>query len=288
MLRATAALLLVSMSIGTAGAQSKPDFEIAKRHYLAGKNAVTAGDYETAIREYILAYDITKDPTLFKQIGAAYEAEGKKTEAAVYYRRYLVEMKNNSDADEVRARLVSLEGKPAEPSKAASPLPPRSGSEPAAPPKLPPPESPTQAPAEMKLTQPDLPTYADEGFRWQRTAAWISVGLAAVGVTTGSVLATSALAREDDIRQLENYRDPLTGQPRTYSGATKDDYKNKIDEGNRLQDFATAAFIGAGACAAAATLFFILDATRSVPHERLSMHPYLDWNGGGVRAAWEF
>src|SRR5215468_831681 len=66
MLRATAALLVITMSSAVAAAQSKPDFEIAKRHYLAGKNAITAGDYETAIREYILAYDITKDPTLFK------------------------------------------------------------------------------------------------------------------------------------------------------------------------------------------------------------------------------
>jgi tetratricopeptide (TPR) repeat protein len=289
MLRATTAALLVTLSAASAGAQAKPDFDVAKRHYLAGKNAVAAADYETAIREYILAYDITKDPTLFKQIGAAYEAEGKKTEAAVYYRRYLVEMKGNADADEVRSRLASLEGKPAETAKPVSPLPPRSGSEPPpSPPKLPPPESPTAAPPEMQLSQPPLPTYADEGFRWQRTAAWISIGLAAVGVTTGSVLATSALAREDDLRQLENYRDPLTGQPRTYSGATKDDYKSKIDEGNRLQDFATAAFIGAGACAAAATVFFILDATRSVPREHVSMRPYLDWNGAGVRAAWEF
>src|SRR5262249_45500201 len=176
MLRATAALLLVMMSAATVVAQTKPDFEIAKRHYLAGKNAVAAGDYEAAIREYILAYDITKDPTLFKQIGGAYEAEGKKTEAAVYYRRYLAEMKNNADAEEVRGRLTALEGKAAERAKVTSPLPPRSGSEPPSPPQLPPPESPTQAPPEMKLSQPELPTYADEGFRWQRTAAWISVG----------------------------------------------------------------------------------------------------------------
>jgi len=292
MLRATCASLAPALAffcaLPASRAQTKPDFDAAKKHYLAGKNAVTAKDYDTAIREYILAYDITKDPSLFKQIGAAYEAEGKKTEAAVYYRRYLVETKA-ADAEEVRERIAALEGvkpAPVEVAKpddvsARGPLPP----EPA---KLPPPESPTAAPPEMQLSQPPLPTFGDEGARWQRTAAWISVGLAAVGITTGSVLATSALSREDDIRQLVNYRDPLTGLPRVYTGTTKDDYQSKIDEGNRLQSFATAAFIGAGACAAAATIFFVLDATRSVPKERVSMHPYLDLNGAGVRAAWEF
>jgi hypothetical protein len=144
----------------------------------------------------------------------------------------------------------------------------------------------------MQLSQPGLPTYADEGVRWQRTAAWISVGLAAVGVTAGAVLAASAASREDDLTQLINYRDPITGQQRAFSGTTKDDYQAKIDEGNRLSNFATAAFIGAGVFAAAAVTFFVLDATRTVPRgeraERLSMHPYLDWNGGGLQAAWEF
>jgi tetratricopeptide (TPR) repeat protein len=289
MLRATRLVLVLTLAAAPAGAQAKPDFEAAKKHYLAGKSAAAAADYDAAIREYILAYDITKDPALFKQIGTAYEAEGKKTEAAVYYRRYLVEVKGSGDVDEVRARLAAIEGKPTEPARQPSPLPPPSpGEPPPAPAKLPPPESPTAAPPEMQLSQPPLPTFADEGSRWERTAAWISVGLAAIGVTTGSVLATSALAREDDLRQLVEYRDPLTGLPRVYGGAIKDDYKDKIDEGNRLQTFATAAFVSAGVCAAAATVFFILDATRSVPKERVSMHPYLDLNSAGVRAAWEF
>ena len=308
MLRATCAAVLVGTCAGLAvppgltglaQAQARADFDAAKKHYLAGKNAAAAHDYENAIREYILAYDITKDPTLFKQIGAAYEAQGKKTEAAVYYRRYLNEAKGKAkagdDDDDVRARIAALEGATrGQDSKGTviAPSPtvgPGGETMPPEPPKLPPPESPTAATPDMQLSQPPLPSYADEGVRWQRTVAWISVGLAAVGVTTGSVLATSAASREDDLKQLINYRDPSTGLPRAFSGTTKDDYQAKVDEGNRLQDYATVAFIGAGVCAAAAVTFFILDATRSVPRgERVSMHPYLDWNGGGVQAAWDF
>jgi tetratricopeptide (TPR) repeat protein len=318
MLRATSVAVLVMTGAalavppgmdGAAHAQAKTDFDAAKKHYLSGKSAMAAHDYDLAIREYILAYDITKDAALFKQIGQAYEAQGKKVEAAVYYRRYLNEAKGSGgDGDEMRGRIAALEGetKGQAPTSAvvaptstlsASPSPsgaggPGSATMPPEPPKLPPPESPTAAPPDMQLSQPGLPTYADEGVRWQRTAAWISVGLAAAGVTAGAVLAASAASREDDLTQLINYRDPTSGQPRAFSGTTKDDYLAKIDEGNRLSNFATAAFIGAGVFAAAAVTFFVLDATRTVPRgeraERLSMHPYLDWNGGGLQAAWEF
>ncbi len=296
MLRTTCVALALALTCPAVSAQTKPDFETAKRHYLAGKDAVSKKDYDTAVREYILAYDITKDPSLFKQIGAAYEAQGKPAEATVYYRRYLAEAKSAADAEDVRARLAGLEGggkraeapKPEAPKAAPKPaeakptetLPPE-------PPKLPPPEAPPPGP-EIKLSQPPLPTYADTESRWQRTAAWVSVGLAAVGITTGSVLATSALGREEDIRRLIDYRDPVSGMPLSYSGTTKDDYQSKIDEGQRLQTFATVAFVGAGVFAAAATVFFILDATRPVAKERAAIMPYLGPGGGGVGAAWTF
>jgi len=285
MLRATRAAFLVALMLlpaSAALAQAQP-LDAAKKHYLAGKNAAAAHDYDTAIREYILAYDITKDASLFRQIGAAYEAQGKTTEAAVYYKRYLAEAGKAPDAEEVRAKLATLDA-----GSSTATVPSKSEPSLSEPPKLPPPDAGESATA-LRLAQAPLPTYADQGIRWQRTAAWISVALAAAGVTTGSILATQARSKEDDVRQLISTPDMSGSVPR-FSGSTKAEYQNKIDDGNRLNNFATAAFIGGGVCAAAATVFFILDATRSVPKERISMRPYVHFGDGeaGVKAKLEF
>jgi lipopolysaccharide biosynthesis regulator YciM len=63
-------------------AQAK-DTEAAKRHYLAGKDALAKKDTDRAVREFVQAYDLSKDPTMFKQIGAAYESGGRNMEAAI-------------------------------------------------------------------------------------------------------------------------------------------------------------------------------------------------------------
>jgi hypothetical protein len=311
--RSTPLLLLLSVAAAlahgpTARADEKPDYELAKKHYLTARDAIARKDFEAAVHEYILAYDIVHDPSLFKMIGGAYDNMGKRLEAAVYYRRYLAEAKNAADADEVRAKLAAVQGAPAsakppapasaparEPSKPVAPPPERPATQPAEaeppePPKLPPPEppSPTQASPEMRLSQPPLPAFSESESHWQRTTGWVFVGLTAVGVTTGAVLAASAKAREDDINQLIAFRDPTTGQPNQFSGSTKDDYLNKVDEGKNLSTLSTVAFIGAGACAGTAVLFFILDATRDVPNERVSVAPFVAPGGGGFAAGWGF
>jgi len=280
------AFTLVALAASSAGAQAKPDYEAAKRHYLAGKEASARGEHDAAVREYILAYDITKDPTLFKQIGVAYEAQGKKAEAAVYYRRFLAEAKPGADVDDVRARLTAIEGRKGEaPSSrptTAAPMPPE-------PPPLPPPESEPAGPEPPPLAQPPLPSFSEGDARWQRTTAWVFIGLAAIGATTGAVLATSAKGREEDIRRLIDFRDPTTGQPNMFAGSTKDDYNSKKDEGDNLSKWATISFIGAGVCAGAATIFFILDATRGVPRaEKVSVAPFAGPGTAGIVAGWGF
>ena len=47
--------------------------------------------------------------------------------------------------------------------------------------------------------------FEDPGGGWQRTAAWVSVGLAAAALTTGAVLATSSLGREEDIQRQQSH-----------------------------------------------------------------------------------
>jgi tetratricopeptide (TPR) repeat protein len=277
----TACLCLLAIVAWAAGAraQETPDYDAARRHYLAGRAAHSAGDHDRAVREYILAYDITKDPALFKQIAMAYEAAGQKNEAAIYYRRYLAEGKAGADAGDVRARIATLEGKaPAQPEEPAPPpLPPEPPARPAASEPLPEPPSPPRA---AMLDEP-------RG-SWQRTAGWVSVGLAAVALTTGAVLATSSMSREEDLRRLIEFRDPVTGLPREYAGLVREDYEQKVDEGEKLSRYATISFIGAGALAGAAVIFFILDATRQVEQPgRARLVPTVGQGGFGLVLGWE-
>ena len=70
-------------------------------------------DNAGAAKEYQAAYDITKDPRVFFNIARAYEKSGDAKTALVYYHRYVDEVKNAKDLDEVR-------GKGAESMKAAA------------------------------------------------------------------------------------------------------------------------------------------------------------------------
>jgi hypothetical protein len=270
-----------------AAAQGGPDYDAARRHYMAAKEAQASGDWESAVKSYILAYDITKDPTLFKQIGATYEGAGKKTEALVYYRRYLAEGKPGADVEEVRAKVAAMEAEaappPPAPPPAVNPSEPVPEGEPA---KLPPemPSPPELAPVPPVPTPPAL--FEEPGGGWQRTAAWISVGLAAAALTTGAVLATSAQGREDDLQRLIDTRDPVTGLPLTYAGGTRDDYEAKVDEGRNLGNLSTISFIGGGVVATAAVVFFILDATRDV-EPGVKVAPAVSSTGAGLLIGWE-
>jgi hypothetical protein len=94
--------------------------------------------------------------------------------------------------------------------------------------------------------------------------AWVSVGLAAAAATTGAVLVTSSMSREEDIQRLIDFREPATGLPRVFTGSVMEEYLDKRDQGKSLSQYGTIAFIGAGGFAGLAVLFFILDATRDV------------------------
>jgi hypothetical protein len=153
-----------------------------------------------------------------------------------------------------------------------------------------PPPATTPAPPDATSIPPTPSTFVEEESRGWRTAAWVSVGLAAVAVTTGAVLATSAKAREEDVRRLLQSRDPSTGQPRAYTGSVKEDYDSKVDEGDKLNKYSLVAFIGAGAFAVAATVFFIVDAGsgRKAPADepadkkKASIMPFIGLGNAGV------
>ncbi|MCG8420670.1 MAG: hypothetical protein MJE77_22350 [Proteobacteria bacterium] len=103
------------------------------------------------------------------------------------------------------------------------------------------------------------PTFVEQEPSWQRSVAWISVGMAVALASAGSVLALQASSREEDLENLINFRD-TDGNPRDFSGNTSQRYQELIDEGNDLNTYSTIAFAAAGVAAVTAAVFLVLDA----------------------------
>jgi len=254
---------------------------------MAGKTAQREAKFDVAVKEFIAAYEITKDASLFKQIASSYDSWGKKEEAAIYYRRYLTEAKAATDADAIKTKIAELEGTGAKPDDGGAgdliedDLGPSGGGDQALPPDdvgggdTPPPGGGTP------------PAFIDEPARWQRTAAWISVGIAAVALTTGAVFATSSLSREDDIKRLL-VNDPDTGLPQVYQGSVREDYEDARTEGDSLSSYAMYAFIATGVAAGAAVTFFLLDSVSKPKESAVRITPVVGPNVAGIFAGWEF
>src|SRR5512142_1484554 len=76
-------LVLITAVCGPAVAQTltPQQMEEARNHYKAAMTAEKSGDYEGALKEYTAAYEVTKDPKLFYQIGRVNELAGHKEDA---------------------------------------------------------------------------------------------------------------------------------------------------------------------------------------------------------------
>lgn len=104
-------LALASSAVALAQGTTAEDQALAeaKRHFEAGKNAYTAGDYQTAIREFKAAEALRPSATLAYNIGLANEKLGKRRVALKYYKRYLEGAPNASNRPEVEGRIATLE-----------------------------------------------------------------------------------------------------------------------------------------------------------------------------------
>jgi hypothetical protein len=242
----------------------QPDFAAAKQHYQAAEDAAAKGDHATAAREYGVAYDITKDPVLFFKIGQSYDRAGDCASAQVYYGRYL---KEGNPSEEFKTKTEEAMKVCGEAKPPGTEPPPEGTSTGGRKPETGDRKQET-APADREAVGAVVAPRAleDEEPSWQRTAAWSSVGIAIALVTTGAVLGLSAASREEDVDNLIEFRD-AEGQPATYTGATRDRYRDLISEGDRLESLAVVAFAASGVAAASAALFFVLDARASRPDE---------------------
>jgi len=165
------------------GKLTKAQIAEARQHYLAATEAEKKGSYDAAIREFIAAYDITMDPVLFYQIAKAHELAGHLDDALTFYRRYLAEAQVSGEGQtDVSARITDLEKKKqardtARPGDGGA----GAGGDEGGGDTLLPPGGGDEGGGDGGLGGGDgaPPTFMDSGSRWQRTAAWVSVGLAA-------------------------------------------------------------------------------------------------------------
>jgi len=264
----------------------------AKKRFLAARDLMAKGKYELAAAEYTGAFELTGDPVLKFNIGNALEKAGKWQGAVDAYQAYLDGVPAAKDRDEVIAKIAELKQKlPPDPNATGnSTVEPDFGDT-----ALPPGGDEALAPGD---DVPAPPPPKKERSRGYRTAAWLSIGLAAALLTTGGVLALSARSRADDLERLQAVR-LGDGRPLVYDGTTRSQYEELEDEGETLSTLSLVFFGAAGVAAGAAVTFFILDpggskeeaARSSAPVEppvTLKLRPLLSPHHAGMGATVTF
>lgn len=216
----------------------EPDFSKAGELYKAASEAMTAGRFDDASRDFLAAYEITKDPVLFFKIGSAFESAGKCSDALVYYERYLDEAKPEEKfALLTKQRIDTCKGvKPAEPAGPSD-----------APPDTP--AGPTAPGAKTEPTAAPVPPPSANKDR-----AWLFVGGSLAFATAGAVLAYSVSSSEQDIKDLYVSNN---GRPPEFDAETQKRYDDLVAEGKRYQYLAWTSFGIAAGCAVGATIFFL-------------------------------
>jgi tetratricopeptide (TPR) repeat protein len=175
----------------------------AKKAFADGKAAFERGDYETALQMFQRAMLIAPAPSLYYNIGVAYERLGRYEDSAIAFETYLREMEAPTNDEErafqakLRARAVANRDK-----ARTAPVPPRrvepSPPPPAYPPSYPGYVYPTYAPPPAYMPPPAPPlTHQQKLFKARRhrnnAIALLAVGstffVAGVGLTAWAAAA---------------------------------------------------------------------------------------------------
>jgi tetratricopeptide (TPR) repeat protein len=83
--------------------------QLAREHFLRGRDAFSQGDFALAAREFDQAYQLSHRPQLLYNIGSAYERLHNWNEANIALQRYLQLVPDAPDRAEVEARLRIIE-----------------------------------------------------------------------------------------------------------------------------------------------------------------------------------
>ena len=233
-----------------AAPSAEPDFAKATELYNAASQAMNESRFDDASRDFLAAYEITKDPVLFFKIGTAYEKASKCSAALGYYERYLAEAKPADNfatltRERIDACKATLPQKPAEPAA----------------PKTEPP------PADVKPSK-------------NKDRAWLFVGGSLAFATAGAVLAYSTASSEQDVKDLYVSNN---GKPPEFDAETKKRYDDLIAEGKRYQVLAWTSFGLAAGCAIGATIYFL-----KARNEDITVTPVVTPKETGVSATLRF
>src|SRR5690349_20152073 len=109
-MRTLLALTLISLACGSAAAQSHEVVEL----FECGTEAYRAGRYEEAADLFARAHEIEAVPDLTYNLARSLENLGRHAEAAVAYRRYLVESPDAEDRLGIEERIHTLEARETE------------------------------------------------------------------------------------------------------------------------------------------------------------------------------
>jgi tetratricopeptide (TPR) repeat protein len=104
---ATVALLTAASTQARAQAGGSTD-DRARLHFQSGAAYYDAGEYESAVREFQSAYDLSQRPQLFYNLYLCEQAIGNLGAAAAHLERYLAEVEEIENRDTLQSRLVHL------------------------------------------------------------------------------------------------------------------------------------------------------------------------------------
>lgn len=116
-------LLVVCALLGVASRASAQSSTAAKPHVDAGVTAYKAADYETALREFELAYGIDEDPMLLYAWAQAQRQGGHCDQAIEQYRRYIDSKPTDEQIAAANTGIALCKQTPALPPEKAPPPP---------------------------------------------------------------------------------------------------------------------------------------------------------------------
>jgi tetratricopeptide (TPR) repeat protein len=265
----TVLLVLVALLITSTASAQGPDLDRARRHFEAGSQAYSKGDYPRAEIEFRAAYAITKDPLLYYNIAQAQQRRGHLEDAIKSYRAYLAGVPDADDRADIDKLVRKLEAQLAGP---------------VAPPPPPPRATHPEAPASVPASQPK-----EEG-NARRQTAWIAGGASVVLLGVGIAMSAMSNAAATNANTLISARDPYTGQPLRFSDIAQK-YSGYKDDASRYGGVAIGMYVAAAAGAGLTAWLFLTSkpAGKEKPQAaRLRILPEVSPRSAGLAAGMEF
>ncbi len=186
--------------IASSGAAQTTADDLAHTHFESGAAYLEQADYESALREFSAAYDLSKRPEILINMATVYERMGQLDQAVTSLQHFLDQAPNDPHADTIKIRVENLKKRLADKSAtapgaavpAAETVPPATTAAPATPP--PPvataaPPAPVTAPPAATEATPPTPTH--HGSRVPAYVLFAAGGAFAVGSVITGILAAN-------------------------------------------------------------------------------------------------